>query len=226
MRQPWIWRFRCTRRTAGRSSSSRARSTFATAPRLHDRLVALRARATARLPSTSKGSRCSTGWASARSSASWPGCARSAVELVLVAPSSTTRELLAADRRRPDHPDPRPPDVPAMSDDQRRRRARLPKPDELLALGSTTAEMFAILRTWFDVPPRVSSRPGRRRLRGHRARRSRDDRGARDAQAPGAAPPRDARSAHDDRRRGDDRAGPRSGARASTGDASPRWPPR
>ena len=25
----------------------------------------------------------------------------------------------------------------------------LPKPDELLALGSTTAEMFAILRTWF-----------------------------------------------------------------------------
>ena len=32
----------------------------------------------------------------------------------------------------------------------------LPKPDELLALGSTTAEMFAILRTWFDVPPRVT----------------------------------------------------------------------
>ncbi len=32
----------------------------------------------------------------------------------------------------------------------------VPKPDELLALGSITAEMFAILRTWFDVPPRVT----------------------------------------------------------------------
>ena len=32
----------------------------------------------------------------------------------------------------------------------------IPKPDELLALNSITAEMFAILRTWFDVPPRVT----------------------------------------------------------------------
>jgi hypothetical protein len=32
----------------------------------------------------------------------------------------------------------------------------IPKPDELLALGNITAEMFAILRTWFDVPPRVT----------------------------------------------------------------------
>ena len=30
------------------------------------------------------------------------------------------------------------------------------EPDELLALGGITAEMFAILRTWFDVPPRVT----------------------------------------------------------------------
>jgi hypothetical protein len=34
--------------------------------------------------------------------------------------------------------------------------APIPKPDELLALGSITAEMFAILRTWFDVPPLVT----------------------------------------------------------------------
>ena len=34
--------------------------------------------------------------------------------------------------------------------------AIVPKPDELLALGGITAEMFAILRTWFDVPPRVT----------------------------------------------------------------------
>lgn len=40
-----------------------------------------------------------------------------------------------------------------MSDDE---RAPVPKPDELLALGGVTAEMFAILRTWFDVPPRVT----------------------------------------------------------------------
>ncbi len=32
----------------------------------------------------------------------------------------------------------------------------VPKPDALLALTSITAEMFAILRTWFDVPPRVT----------------------------------------------------------------------
>ena len=31
----------------------------------------------------------------------------------------------------------------------------IPKPDALLALGDTTTEMFAILRTWFDVPPSV-----------------------------------------------------------------------
>ena len=46
-----------------------------------------------------------------------------------------------------------------MSDHERRpaRRSRpCPKPDELLALGGITAEMFAILRTWFDVPPRVT----------------------------------------------------------------------
>lgn len=30
------------------------------------------------------------------------------------------------------------------------------KPDELLALGSVTAEMFAVLRQWFDVPPSVT----------------------------------------------------------------------
>ena len=40
-----------------------------------------------------------------------------------------------------------------MSDDG---LAPVPKPDELLALGGITAEMFAILRTWFDVPPRVT----------------------------------------------------------------------
>ena len=40
-----------------------------------------------------------------------------------------------------------------MSDD---RFVPLQKPDELLALGGITAEMFAILRTWFDVPPRVT----------------------------------------------------------------------
>ena len=40
-----------------------------------------------------------------------------------------------------------------MSDDG---FAPVPKPDELLALGGVTAEMFAILRTWFDVPPRVT----------------------------------------------------------------------
>ncbi len=34
--------------------------------------------------------------------------------------------------------------------------APIPKPDELLALHGITAEMFAILRTWFDVPPRVT----------------------------------------------------------------------
>ena len=32
----------------------------------------------------------------------------------------------------------------------------LPKPDELLALHGVTAEMFAILRGWFSVPPRIS----------------------------------------------------------------------
>jgi hypothetical protein len=32
----------------------------------------------------------------------------------------------------------------------------VPKPDALLALGGITAEMFAILRTWFDVPPSVT----------------------------------------------------------------------
>src|SRR5215831_9198802 len=39
-----------------------------------------------------------------------------------------------------------------MSDEE----TPMPKPDELLALGGITAEMFAILRTWFDVPPRVT----------------------------------------------------------------------
>ncbi|HTN81242.1 MAG TPA: hypothetical protein VMK16_16340 [Acidimicrobiales bacterium] len=34
--------------------------------------------------------------------------------------------------------------------------APVPKPDELLALSDITAEMFAILRSWFDVPPRVT----------------------------------------------------------------------
>lgn len=32
----------------------------------------------------------------------------------------------------------------------------VPKPDELLALGPVTAELFATLREWFDVPARVS----------------------------------------------------------------------
>ena len=40
-----------------------------------------------------------------------------------------------------------------MSDEE---PSPVPKPDELLALGGVTAEMFAILRTWFDVPPRVT----------------------------------------------------------------------
>jgi hypothetical protein len=39
-----------------------------------------------------------------------------------------------------------------MTDDE----VPVPKPDELLALGSVTTEMFAILRTWFDVPARVT----------------------------------------------------------------------
>jgi hypothetical protein len=34
--------------------------------------------------------------------------------------------------------------------------ATVPKPDELLALHGVTAEMFAILRGWFDVPPKVT----------------------------------------------------------------------
>src|ERR687894_1165068 len=34
--------------------------------------------------------------------------------------------------------------------------ATIPKPDELLALHGVTAEMFAILRRWFDVPPKVT----------------------------------------------------------------------
>ncbi len=34
--------------------------------------------------------------------------------------------------------------------------ATLPKPDELLALHSVTAEMFAMLREWFDVPTQVT----------------------------------------------------------------------
>lgn len=34
--------------------------------------------------------------------------------------------------------------------------ATVPKPDELLALHSVTAEMFAMLRQWFDVPERVT----------------------------------------------------------------------
>ena len=32
----------------------------------------------------------------------------------------------------------------------------VPKPDELLALGSVTAEMFAMLRQWFEVPERIT----------------------------------------------------------------------
>ncbi|MGH9186809.1 MAG: hypothetical protein ACRD0U_13485 [Acidimicrobiales bacterium] len=32
----------------------------------------------------------------------------------------------------------------------------IPKPDELLALHSTTAELFAMLRAWFDVPDRIT----------------------------------------------------------------------
>ena len=34
--------------------------------------------------------------------------------------------------------------------------ATVPKPDELLALHSVTAEMFVTLRQWFDVPDRVT----------------------------------------------------------------------
>jgi hypothetical protein len=34
--------------------------------------------------------------------------------------------------------------------------ATIPKPDELLALHGVTAEMFTILRRWFDVPPKVT----------------------------------------------------------------------
>lgn len=34
--------------------------------------------------------------------------------------------------------------------------AAIPKPDELLALHGVTAEMFAILRRWFDVPSSVA----------------------------------------------------------------------
>lgn len=36
------------------------------------------------------------------------------------------------------------------------REGPLPKPDELLALHDVTAELFAILRDWFEVPPTVS----------------------------------------------------------------------
>ena len=32
----------------------------------------------------------------------------------------------------------------------------VPKPDELLALGSVTAEMFGMLRQWFEVPERIT----------------------------------------------------------------------
>ncbi|MDP9019455.1 MAG: hypothetical protein M3N25_01410 [Actinomycetota bacterium] len=34
--------------------------------------------------------------------------------------------------------------------------AAVPKPDELLALNGVTSEMFATLRSWFDVPPEVT----------------------------------------------------------------------
>ena len=34
--------------------------------------------------------------------------------------------------------------------------ATIAKPDELLALHGVTAEMFTILRRWFDVPPKVT----------------------------------------------------------------------
>ncbi len=36
------------------------------------------------------------------------------------------------------------------------RLATIPKPDELLALHSVTAEMFDMLRRWFDVPEEVT----------------------------------------------------------------------
>src|SRR4029453_17413510 len=42
-----------------------------------------------------------------------------------------------------------------MSDSDEDPLAPVPKPDALLALGGITAEMFAILPPWFEVPPRV-----------------------------------------------------------------------
>lgn len=48
------------------------------------------------------------------------------------------------------------PDVPDTPDGGSGRPATVAKPDELLALHGVTAEMFATLRRWFDVPTHVT----------------------------------------------------------------------
>ena len=194
MRHPWIWRFRCTRRTAGRSSSSRARSTS----RRHHGCTTGSSR------STSEGHRQIALDLEGVTMLDWMGLGailgvlarvRSlGGELALVSPSSTTRELLAltgVDQIIPIRD--RLTSGRDMSDDDRlapgaqaRRAARARRHH-----GRDVRDLAHLVRR----PAPGHSRPGRRRLRGHRARRPRDDRRARDAQAPGAAPPRDAGSA-------------------------------